>query len=309
MVKLLFEYPKESAGTGQRGLTTPCPAAPFLSTPRYYPKVVSLEVSVHDFPQLIDYDGFRYSNVEIDEELSALATETLGDFFNLEVVVGTVNATDANIAFINPHDSGVTTFPIGGRIRLLDKYFGAGNFLLQLIERCPLNVWNPHSVMEQASHCMYVENISGHKLPTWGDLPTGNTEEKPDNLPPKLNEIVDDCLAVGVDPSLQNLNIPHNEEMVSFPIGLALWDDLIPYQNKSTKSQRNFGPEKGSDISWIALDDMAMYNTETGAYGTCCPLIHSVAELTELLNKTKPFIRLFKYLSHEKNSIGFYTNF
>lgn len=310
MVELLCKYPTRPRKSGQGDFTVPCPAAPFLRVPTNYPTRISIELDLADFPQF--HRGFSAftGEAEEDEELSIMASDALGDFFfNPKVWVASIG--DSNVAFIDPHETGVTAFPIGGRVRLLDKYFGAGGFLLSLIEQGPIEVWNPNTMKDLGSYHFYTSNHEDphrgqHELPLWDDLPK-TKHERPKELPPNLSRIVDECLA---SKSSYNLGQrPDGVNLTQFPLGVALWDDLIPFQNKTTKKTRDFGVEKGTNISWLVMDEMGSYCMETGAQGSCTDLIHSLDQFESILTHMKPFVKLYKYLSHETEEITFTCTF
>ena len=133
-----------------------------------------------------------------DDELTQIAHQHAHKddepFFDLTVRIA--HTTDGGIyAFIDPHYSGVTTFAVGGRIGLIDRHYkDAGAFLMWLIEQCPLQVWNPHTVQEYAAR-PYAGNYEWgehHSLSVW-DLPTGSWDGVP-KLPPNLTKIVRKCL-------------------------------------------------------------------------------------------------------------------
>ena len=179
---------------------------------------------------------------------------------------------------------------------LIDRHYeNAGAFLLWLIEKCPLHVWNPDTVQEFAAR-PYAGNYDWgehHSLNVW-DLPEGTWDGVP-KLPPNLTRIVRECLAAH---EKWEDNFQEYQDVQLFPIGMAVWNNVVPWQNKMTKRQRCFGPERGNDLSWLALDDLGMYHMETGLHSTCTELIHSVQRLTEIMELTAPFIKLYKYLSH-----------
>ncbi len=308
MVSLIYQHSGQAAGTGARDTPVLCPAAPFLRVPTIYPDVIRVNIDITKHPRFASYN-FK-GEPEQDDELTQIAHDTAhGEskpFFDLTVRVAHTN--DGGIyAFIDPHYSGVTTFAVGGRVSLIDRHYeNAGAFLLWLIEKCPLHVWNPDTVQEFAAR-PYAGNYDWgehHSLTVW-DLPKGTWDGVP-KLPPNLTRIVGECLAAH---EKWEDNFHEYQDVQLFPIGMAVWNNVVPWQNKMTKRQRTFGPERGNDLSWLALDDLGMYHMETGLHSTCTELIHSVQRLTEIMELSAPFIKLYKYLSHATGEISYHCSF
>jgi hypothetical protein len=308
MVSLIYQHSGQAAGAGARDTPVLCPAAPFLRVPTIYPDVIRVNIDITKHPRFASYSFSK--EPEQDDELTQIAQDTAhGEskpFFDLTVRVA--HTKDGGIyAFIDPHYSGVTTFAVGGRVSLIDRHYeNAGAFLLWLIEKCPLHVWNPDTVQEFAAK-PYAGNYDWgehHSLTVW-DLPEGTWDGVP-KLPPNLTRIVRECLAAH---EKWEDNFQEYQDVQLFPIGMAVWNNVVPWQNKMTKRQRCFGPERGNDLSWLALDDLGMYHMETGLHSTCTELIHSVQRLTEIMELTAPFIKLYKYLSHATGEISYNYSF
>lgn len=304
MVNILYLYPKQSASKGTGGTSASCPAASFLSVPTRYPTSIRVTLDINNHPRLAAFDSRFAKEPDDDADLTALAKGIAGDFFDLTVRV--VQSSDGGVyAFIDPHYSGVTTFAVGGRVALLDRHFGAGGFLLSLIEECPLEVWNPYSVLERSSSGYGGwEWSEQHKLRTW-DLPSSEWNGVPD-LPPNLTKIVQDCMDASV---AWEDNWKDHDDISMFPIGMAVWNNTVPWQNRATKHNRDFGIERGNDVSWLALDELGQYHMETGLHSTCTELIHSIERLEKILELSVPFIKLYKYLSHETEEISYHCTF
>src|SRR6056300_27390 len=307
MVNIIYEYPDGVTETGTGDATVPCPAAPFLRVPTIYPTNVRVSLDINHHSRLASYQ-FKKEPDE-DDELTQIAHSIAhGDsepFFDLTVRVA--HTQDGGIyAFIDPHCSGVTTFAVGGRVGLIDRHYKrAGAFLLWLIEKCPLHVWNPNTVQEFSCkpYGGYEWNEQ-HQSDVW-DLPVGDWNGVPE-LPPNLTRIVNECLEAHIK---WEDNYREYDDVQLFPIGLAVWHDTVPWQNKRTKRQRDFGIERGNDLSWLALDDLGMYHMETGVHSTCTELIHSIDRLQEIMELSAPFIKLFKYLSHDSKEISYHYSF
>lgn len=308
MVSLIFEYPRQAAEARQGEASSLCPAAPFLRVPTRFPTEIRVDVNLDEYPVFAAHSGRIFGSADFDDELSAMATDILGTWFHTAVSV--THTSDGGVyAFIDPHASGVRTFAVGPRIRLLDKYFNAGSFLLWLIERCPLEVWGPSAVQDMCSGVLQGWE-SEHKMEVW-DIPSGEWDGVP-KLPPNLTKIVQECLRAheSFEESNDTTGIGEGNLAQTFPIGLAVWDSTVPWQNKKSKRcLRDFGIERGNDISWIALDDLGLYHMETGLHGTCTELFHSIERFTEVLTLTKPFIKLFQYLSHDSEEINYHCSF
>lgn len=305
MVSILFKYPRKGSSARTGDTSVPCPAAPFLRVPSQFPTTIRVELDIEEHPRLAAHAGKNYSEPDIDNDLTKMATDILGNFFKLQVQV--THTEDGGVyAFIDPHATGVRTFAVGARIGLLDRHFDAGAFLMWLIERCPLNVWGPDTVQEHVSGTLQGWE-SPHPLKIW-DIPEGVWDGVP-NLPPNLTRIVLECLDAHEQFEDNAHGLGEGSLAQLFPIGMATWYDCVPWQNNKSKHLRHFGVEKGNDLSWLALDDLGMYHMETGLHGTCTELFHSVERFQQVLNLTKPFIKLFNYLSHESEEINFHCSF
>ena len=93
-----------------------------------------------------------------------------------------------------------------------------------------------------------------------------------------------------------------------FPIGLAVWENTVPWQDRRSKGLRDFGVERGNDLSWLAGRPWYVPHGDR-LHSTCTELIHSVERLTEIMELTAPFIKLYKYLSHATESINYHCTF
>ena len=317
MVECVFES-VPTVGQRQGAFTVPCSATPFLTVPSTIP--VTLRYALPSDMVDIEVDFF---NASLDEDLTEMAKGIIPDFFDLEVAVAREEAHGHNLGIINPVECGIRNFSIGPRVRLLDKYFKCGELLCWLVTKCPLYTWGPHEVLDHATLCHY-GGESAHEL-TWEGMPRWREEfnvegywtrhSLPD-MPPNLSRIVQECINAIMQAEedkrhrrgYASNNLQGADCMTHpFPIAMASWENMVPYQDRRTKRQtgRDFGPERGDDYSWIALDDIGLMCAETGEMPTCINPQHSVEQLQQILTNTKPFIKLFKYLSHVTDTYYF----
>ena len=307
MVELLFESKPTPGGAGGQGAHAALsPSAPFLKLPRWIP-VRAVMKGAPILPSGAHGDWSEH------EGLSSLAHSICGDFFGLKVQIFTED--NGNLAYVDPHASGVTVFCVGPRVELLEKYYGAGQYLLGLMQACPFWVMTPDEIMDWASGHIYgwereAEEVGGDggerrtlDVPWWPSM-VPDARKRPKKLPPKLTEIVD---AIEREPVRRGYHMEWPDVFESFPIGMATWHDTRPYQNKLTKRRRTWGmpEENGSCPAWMALDHMVQQTMETGNPSSCHPPHHNIDELERGFRALARYTRLFKYLSHEDKITGF----
>ena len=321
MVECVFES-VPTVGQRQGAFTVPCSATPFLTVPSTIP--VTLRYELPSDMVDINVDFFHAST---DDDLTEMARGIVPDFFNIEIAVAKDEHFGHNLGIINPYECGVRNFSIGPRVRLLEKYFGCGELLCWLVTKCPIYIWGPHEVLDFATNthfgCEGAHELKWEGLPRWREefnVEGYWTRHSLPDMPPNLSRIVQECINAIMQEEedkrerrgYANNPLGGADCMTHpFPIGLVSWENMIPYQDKRTKRQtgRDFGPERGNDYSWMAIDDMALACAETGEIPTCINPQHSVEQLRRILTNTKPFIKLYKYLSHDSENLYFSSSF
>ena len=153
-------------------------------------------------------------------------------------------------------------------------------------------------------------------FPEWVHDPSP-MRDLPDNLPPRLNDILRRCKVEEWDDQWDD---GYNETEIGWwPFAVICWHGFEPYQDRRTKRMVrwnfDFGnpdarqreldsriPDmsQGGDISWMVLDNLIKSN-ENYIHCTCMPTVHTFDAAENLLYAFSPFYELLKYISHDQD--------
>ena len=252
-------------------------------------------------------NGLSYMAVadetEADEELSTLFSES---GFNL--IAGIMDGG----CYIDSH-SKFTSYAIGARVDLLERRCGAGWYLLQLLDDCPIPIWDPRFLYDHAKHMF---NLDFHKCTSrwlWED-PTQEWDRKfpacKSRLPQKLRKLCTDVEKASADPRMHELWLGANSEYpdnecAQIPAIVLSWWDNIHWYNGQCRKNPSFTIEHGTNPVFAIMDSYAESTLQTGATHMGSPIYHDLDDVRTIVELAKPYAKLIDYLSHDEEECGF----
>ncbi len=323
MVTILIKSGTEVTGSqGNGGHVSPFRPSPLLELPSSLPQ----RIEVNGFLQ--GYKDRRSVGEAYDETLSNILREVLGgDYPSLNV--GYISTAEGTIPIIDPGQA-CNRFAVGPRLEMLHNQFGIGEHILYLLDNAPLSMMLPDDQERDFLACTYGQSdLAQHRLwdsdkpelrtglfPEWVTDPS--PMELPDNLPPRLNDILRRCKVEEWGEETDTYYGDY-DEIGWWPFAVICWHGFEPYQDRRTKKmvawnfdygspdarQRELDSRipdmsQGGDISWMVLDNLIKSN-ENYIHCTCMPEVHTFDAAENLLYSFSPFYELLKYISHDQD--------
>ena len=258
-----------------------------LVAPPCYP-----QIEVSGLPHF--YAATDYSH---DERLSRAFSES---GFNLEVSIMD------GACFIDSHAK-FTCYAVGARIDLLHRRFGVGHYLLNLINCCPIDIWNPRDLFTLAQDQFNLE-FRAKCVPdwVWEPAPKINVPKALRKLPPNLRKLckdAEDMRSRACDVTEYG-EYPDNDHY-ELPAVILSWWDNIHWYNSHCPDNPSYTLEQGGNPAFALMDSYAEITIQTGANHMGSPLFHDLDQVRELIEAAKPYAKLINYLSHNEYECGF----
>ena len=324
MVTILVKSGSQVAGSQRYGEhVSSYRASPLLELPSSLPQ----QIEVKGFLQ--GYKDKRSAGEAYDETLSNVLREVLGNDYP-RLNVGYIVCGEGTMPIIDP-GMACNRFAVGPRLEMLHNQFGIGEHILYLLDNAPLSMMLPDHQERDFLACTYGQSdLAQDRLwdndkpqlltglfPKWVHNPR-RMRNLPDNLPPRLNDILKRCK---VEQWNQPLDTYYGDEdqIGWWPFAVICWHGFEPYQDRRTKRmvawnfdygspdarQRELDnriPDmsQGGDISWMALDNLIKSN-ENYIHNSCMPEVHTFDAAENLLYSFSPFYELLKYISHDQD--------
>lgn len=301
---------------------SPFRPAPLLELPSSLPQ----QIEVRGF--LTGYKQRSSAGEAYDETLSNILREVIGnDYPSLNV--GYIVSGQGTMPIIDP-GMACNRFAVGPRLEMLHNQFGIGEHILYLLDNAPLSMMLPDHQERDFLACTYGQSDEAQNrlwdmekpqlltglFPEWVHDPSP-MRDLPDNLPPRLNDILRRCKVEEWDDQWDDA---YNETEIGWwPFAVICWHGFEPYQDRRTKRMVrwnfDFGnpdarqreldsriPDmsQGGDISWMVLDNLIKSN-ENYIHCTCMPTVHTFDAAENLLYAFSPFYELLKYISHDQD--------
>jgi len=195
---------------------------------------------------------------------------------------------------------------VGGKLQYLHSQLGVGKRILSILEDCPLEIATPRKIIDELS--IMATGDSGHDDGKFEYLYPPWTMEDDDytflkrKMPDKLAQLIDACDRVKYKATECEM-----EEVIKLPYAVLLWDDINPLTNKWAQG-RNICPYavrgRGTNPYWVVQQDTVQQSMECGYIVAGHTPVHSEVELKEIITKSKPYLDLLNYITHEKKRIG-----
>jgi hypothetical protein len=258
---------------------------------------------------------------DVEEYATSLGIELNASFTDITISFGRQKSVHTGMfsadkcAVVGYVDtSTISSHVVGGKLQYLHSQLGIGNRILNLLEDCPLEIATPRQVMDSVRTMLIGD--SGHSDGKFEDLyPPWVCDEDEwllidkEKTPDELSRLMDACDAVDYTASCCEM-----EDVRYLPYAVLLWHDLDPYWNKwASQNFYNYrmgnNDQRGTNPYWMIQQSEAGAAMECGHILAGHTPVHSEAELKEIITKSKPYLDLLNYITHEKKRIAMDYNY
>lgn len=287
MVKILLgperKAKKSKPGRAPFSFVTSSP----LALPRTCPTI-----TLTDLPYLMLHD-----DSEADKGLSEMFSES-----GFPLVAGIKNGG----CYIDSH-SQFTSYAIGARIDLLERRFGAGWYLLNLLESCPIALWTPNYMYDHAKESFRLDFTKCTSDWIWEKEPSERKQKMSRHLlPNNLQKLCADVEAVELDArNTEGDGEYPDEECYHLPAIVLSWWDNIHWYNGQCLRNPTFTMEHGTNPAYAIMDSYAEQTYQDGSTHMGSPIYHDLDQARRIVELAKPYAKLIKYLSHDTKECGF----